>query len=133
MEGDLWSPLPFEALWGTSYFIVPMFLKAEHFAGPVEYVPSVSDVYARSIHREVHPDGLVNLKIDGLPLLPRCKSNEWFFQNGYRFSLFLLPSLPVPPIGPGAPEFFSNVGQHMSNSFINNVDPGITDVDIPLF
>ena len=131
-QGDLLSPLPFEALWGSSYFIVPMFLKAEHFSGPVEYVPSVSEVYARSIHREVHPDGRVNLKIDGLPLLPRRKSNEWFFQKEYRFSLFALPSLPVPPLGPGAPEFFSNVGQHMSNSFINNVDPGITHVDISL-
>lgn len=101
-QGDLLSPLPFEVLWGPSYFIAPMFLKREHFAGPVEYVPSVSEVYAHSIHREVHPDGRVNIKIDGLPLLPRRKSVEWSFQKEYRFSLFVLPSLPVPPMGPGA-------------------------------
>jgi hypothetical protein len=131
-QGDLLSPLSFEALWGSSYFIVPMFLKREHFAGPVEYVSNVSDVYAHSIRREVHPDGRVNLKIDGLPLLPRRKSAEWFFQKEYRFSLFVLPSLPVPPAGPGTPQFFESVGQHMSNSFINNIDPGITYVDVPL-
>lgn len=131
-QGDLLSPLSFEALWGPSYFIVPMFLKREHFAGPVEYVTDVADVYARSIHKEVRFDGRVDLKIDGLPLLPRRKSAEWSFQKEYRFSLFVLPSLPVSSLGPGAPQFFESVGQHMSSSFINNVDPGIGFVDVPL-
>jgi hypothetical protein len=131
-QGDLLSPLPFEALWGPSYFITPMFLRREHFAGPVEYVPSVADAYARSIQREVHPDGRANLKIEALPLLPRRKSIEWHFQKEYRFSLFVLPSLPVPPMGPGSPQFFEMIGQHMSNSFINNVDPRIAFVDVDL-
>ena len=131
-QGDLLSPLSFEALWGSSYFIVPMFLKRQHFAGPVKYVPSVSDVYAQSIRREDQPDGRVNLKIDCLPQLPRRKSDEWFFQKEYRFSLFVLPSLPVPPAGPGTTKFFESVGQHMSNSFIGNIDPGIPYVDVPL-
>ncbi len=72
------------------------------------------------------------MKIDGLPLLPRKKSRDWAFQKEYRFSLFVLPSLPLPDGGPGTKEFSKQVGKHMSNSFINNVGPGITYVDVPL-
>jgi len=43
-----------------------------------------------------------------------------------------MPSLPVPSSGPGTAGFFESIGQHMSNSFINNVDPGVTYIDIPL-
>jgi hypothetical protein len=131
-QGELLSPLPFESLWGPTYFVVPMFLKREHFAGPVEYVSSVSDLYAQSVRREVQPDGVVSLKVDCLPLLPRRKSVDWQFQKEYRFSLFVMPSLPVPPSGPAAAQFFETVGQHMSTSFINNIDPGIDFIDLPL-
>lgn len=131
-QGELPSPIPFEALWGSSYFIVPMFLRPDHFAGPVDYIDDVSSFYAQAINREVQPDGHVNLKIASLPYLPRKKSLEWAFQREYRFSLFVLPSLPVPLAGPGASGFFESIGEHMSNSFINNVDPGISYVDIPL-
>lgn len=131
-QGDLPSPLPFEDLWGPSYFVVPMFLMREHFAGEVEYVSDVSAMYARAVRREIGPSGQVSLKIDGLSLLPRRKSAEWAFQREYRFSLFVLPSLPIPPTGPGQSKFFANVGKHMSDAFINNVDPGIRHVDVPL-
>jgi hypothetical protein len=50
------SPISFETLCGPSHFIVPIFLNPEQFAGPVDYVQNVSNVYARSISREVQPD-----------------------------------------------------------------------------
>lgn len=131
-NGEIRSPLSFESIWGNGYFVVPMFLSREHFAGPVEYVENVEELYANSIRREIKPGGNVNLKIDGLPFLPRKKSRDWAFQKEYRFSLFVLPSLPLPAWGPGTTEFSNEVGQHMSNSFINNVDPGIRHVDVPL-
>ena len=131
-EDGLNGPLPFEALCGSSYFIVPMFFNRDHFAGPIEYVPSVEEVYVRSIRREIHANGRVNLGIDGLPMLPRHKSREWSFQKEYRFSLFVLPSLPVTPDGSGTKTFTARVSEHMSQSFINNIDPGITYIDIPL-
>ena len=131
-EGDIDSPLSFEALWGPSYFVVPLFFKRDFFAGPVLYVASVEDVYARSIRREVLPSGAVTVKIDALPMLPRHKSQEWRFQKEYRFSLFVLPSLPMPPEGPGAQAFSERIGQHLSQSLIDNVDPGIKYIDVPL-
>lgn len=130
-SGEILSPLSFEAIWGNGYFIAPMFLNREQFAGPVEYVDNVEEEYANSIQRKVNPEGNVNLKINALPYLPRKKSRDWEFQKEYRFSLFILPSLPLPDGGPGTAEFSSQVGQHMSNSFINNVDPGIRYVDVP--
>lgn len=131
-QGEVRSPLPFSSLWGPSYFVVPMFLNREQFGGHVEYVSNVSETYARSIQRQMQPGGGVNLKIEGLPLLPRRKSSDWAFQKEYRFSLFVLPSLRVPPTGPMSLQFFAAIGQHMSDSFINNIDPGITHIDVPL-
>ena len=95
-NGELLSPLAFEDLFGNSYFIAPMFLNRDHFAGPVEYVPDVEEIYIKSIHRQVAANGHVNLKIDNLPKLPRYKTDDWAFQKEYRFSLFAMPSLPVP-------------------------------------
>lgn len=131
-NGEARSPLSFESIWGDGYFVAPMFLNREHFAGPVEYVDNVEEAYANSIMREIKADGKVNLKINGLPFLPRKKSQDWAFQKEYRFSLFVLPSLPLPTSGSGLAEFGNQVGQHMSNSFINNVDPGIKHIDVPL-
>lgn len=131
-EGKILSPLSFESIWRNGYFIAPMFLNRDHFAGAVEYVDNIEDEYSNSIQRKVDSSGHVNLKIDRLPFLPRKKSRDWAFQKEYRFSLFVLPSLPLPDGGPGIKEFSEQIAQHMSNSFINNVDPGITYVDVPL-
>lgn len=131
-NGEIVSPIPFEDLWGESYFIVPMFFNSDFFAGPVDYVPNVYEAYAHAIRRETQPDGSVALRIDGLPQLSRKKSAEWEFQREYRFSLFATPSRPAPRDGPGSKEFAKTMGQYMSNSLINNVDPGITHIDVTL-
>ncbi len=131
-QGDLLSPIPFEELWGPSYFIVPIFMRPEFFAGPVDYVQSVEDFYSQAINREVQPDGQATLRVEALPLLPRKKSAEWAFQQEYRFSLFAMPSLPVPLGGPKSREFSDTVGQYMSNNLLNNVDPGISHIDVTL-
>ena len=129
---DLLSPIPFENLWGPTYFIAPMFLKKEHFAGAVDYVDDIQVVYDKSIRREIQSNGTVNLKIDSLPLLPRKKSSEWSFQKEYRFSVFAMPSLPVPPEGLGSKAFSQTIGQFMSNSLVNNIDPGISHIDVTM-
>jgi hypothetical protein len=131
-SGDLLSPIPFEDLWGQTYFIAPMFLKQDHFAGAVDYIEDIQGVYDRCIRRELHSNGTVSLKIDGLPLLPRKKSSEWSFQKEYRFSLFAMPSLPLPAEGPGSKEFSEAIGQFMSNSLVNNIDPGINYIDVSM-
>jgi hypothetical protein len=132
-QGDIHSPLLFQALWGPTYFIAPMFLNPDHFAGPMNYVDDVEAVYARSIRREIDlKAGKQTVHIQALPLLPRHKSVDWKFQKEYRFSLFVLPSLPLPPTGPGDPQFSAIIAQHIGQSFLGNVDPGINYLDVPL-
>ena len=133
IQGECLSPIPSEALFGPSYFILPSFLTPEQFAGPVDYVNNVSDFYARAIKREVQPNGHVDMNINGLYLLPRKKSIEWRFQDEYRFSLYIMSLFPVPNADPGTESYFrSPTFQNISNGFINNIDPGITHIDIPL-
>lgn len=132
LQGHIPSPLSFQALWGPRYFIAPMFLNPDHFAGPMNYVDDVEVVYTSSIRREIDlKTGTQTVQIRALPLLPRHKSVDWKFQKEYRFSLFVLPSLPLPSTGPGAPQF-SAIGEHISQSFLDNVDPGINYLDVPL-
>lgn len=131
-NGELLSPMAFEDLFGDSYFIVPTSLNRDHFAGPVEYVPDVEELYIRSIHREVATTGHVNLNINELYKLPRYKTQDWEFQKEYRFSLFAMPSLPVPKEGSVSKTFFENINEYMSNAFINNIDTSINYIDIPI-
>lgn len=130
-SGKLLSPIPFEEIWTDTYFVAPMFLDRKHFAGPVDYVPSVKKIYEQAIRRETG-EASESLRIEGLPLLPRKKMSQWFFQKEYRFSLFALPSRPVPEGGPGTKEFSDTIGQYMSESFLRNVDPGIFYIDVSL-
>ncbi len=131
-QGEILSPIPFETLCGPSYFIVPLFLKPDFFAGPVNYVSNVTDVYVRSIRREVDLNRNVNLHIEALHLLPRQKSIDWEFQKEYRFSLYVMPLPPDPQAEPGSESHFLAATQNISNCFINNIGPDITHIDIPL-
>jgi hypothetical protein len=43
-----------------------------------------------------------------------------------------MPSLPVPPEGLGSKAFSQTIGQFMSNSLVNNIDPGISHIDVTM-
>jgi hypothetical protein len=132
-QGVLPSPIPFEELWGPTYFVAPIFLNRDHFSGPMNYVDDVEALYRASIRREVRPElNSQTLRIANLPQLPRNKSKDWEFQKEHRFSLFILPSLAVPEAGPGQGDFAASAGSHMSQAFLSNVDPGITHFDVAL-
>lgn len=127
------GPIPFNKLFGESYFIVPNFTDKTNFAGPVNYVSDVASVYQRSIQREVgHDSKEVNLKIACLYSLPYTKSNDWEFQKEYRFSLFALPSRKLSVSDPADGEYFGQFSKLISNSFINNLDTGVKYIDIPI-
>lgn len=132
-RGMLPSPIPFEDLWGSTYFVVPIFLKRDHFSGPMNYVDDVESLYKASLWREVRRESnSQTLHIANLPQLPRNKSKDWEFQKEFRFSLFILPSLAIPEAGPGQGDFAANAGAYMSQAFLSNVDPGITHFDVAL-
>lgn len=133
INDDLTAPLPFEALFGKNYFLVPMFSPRKNFAGPVEYISDVQAAYSRAVAREISPNGVsVNLRISNLPGLAFHKSKDWEFQKEYRFSLFALPSKELSVRTAADGEYFGDFSQNISNAFINNVDQDISFIDVPL-
>ena len=114
---------------GSGYIIAPLYF-SDFFCGPITYVQDVESQYAAAIRRNVSESGNVNLQISGLPKLPRLKSDSWEFQDEYRFHLLALPT-PGSSSSDDSPESV-NRGDLISHAFINNVDPGVRYIDVPL-
>lgn len=131
MGGELYSPIPFEEMFGPSYFIAPMFLDRKQFAGEVDYVEDANRVYAESVKRE-DKNGAFNLRISNFGKLSRVKTDDWAFQKEFRFSLFALPAPPTPTDGPANPIYVEQLLDHMTNSLANRVAPKIEYIDVEL-
>jgi hypothetical protein len=123
------SPLPAEDLIGSTHFIVPP-LNDTFFHGKVEYVESVEEHYKASITVIQGVNGGKSLRIKDLRNLSRAKSRAWFFQSECRFTLF---AMPIPENhGSLAPPPGIGLGELMADAFINNIDPGLKYIDVPL-
>jgi len=130
-KGTMYAPLSLEEQFGPNYFVVPMYMEAKHFGGPVEYCDDVEARYEKAISFKIE-DGrtLVNIKA---PFdLVRLKTSAWSFQKEYRFALFVLPSFQVPAEGPGSPEFYERFPSHVINALINGIAPGVDFLDVDL-
>lgn len=130
-EGELYAPLSLSEQYGPNYFVVPMFIEPKHFGGPVEYCEDVEARYQAAIQIEI-ADGKASVTIKTPFDLVRLKKTEWSFQKEYRFALLVLPSLPVPPDGPGSPEFYERLPSHVANALVQGVAPGIEYLDVDL-
>ena len=130
-EGSMYSPLSLEEQFGTDYFVVPMFIDPKKFGGPVEYCDNVDARYEKAICLKIE-NGHAEIKIDAPFDLVRLKTNEWSFQKEYRFGLFVLPSLPLPEEGPGSPEYYEKLPNHMINALANGIAPEIEFLDVDL-
>lgn len=131
-SGTMRAPLSLKEIFASDYFVAPLFLDREHFAGPVVYEADVEGRYRAAVDR-VEADGKAHIRINGLPKLARLKAIEWAFQREYRFALFVTPSMPVPTEGPAAtPSMDVDWGAFIANSVVNGVAPPITHVDVDL-
>lgn len=127
--GNMYAPLNFNEMFGQTYMILPMFMNHEQFAGCVEYVSNIEERYSQAVQINKEKGQLtINRPFD----LARLKSKHWEFQSEYRFSLFVLPSLPLPPEGPGSPSFYNSLPNHMMRAFIEGADPGVEFIDLDL-
>lgn len=123
---DMTAPLSIDEMIGNGYFITPLFFQ-DFFCGAVEYVTDVPAIYAEAIEQQ--EGGRLN--INGLPKLPRFKSDDWAFQQEYRFQLFVLPTSRSES-GGAKSVFRDDVATDIGVGFLNNVDPGIHYVDVPV-
>ena len=131
-EGRLYAPLTFDEVFGDDYLILPTYMKPETFGGAVEYRDDVEARYRDAISLVVREGGKAELKMKAPFDLVRLKTREWEFQREYRFSLIALPSIPVPPEGPGSPEFFGELPNHMLNAFVRGIGPAAEFLDVDL-
>lgn len=131
-QGTMVSPLSFKEIFGDSYFVLPMFMEPKNFGGPVEYVNDIESRYAEAVKVTNQPDGKVSMTISRPFDLVRLKSQEWAFQAEYRFFLFVLPSIQLPPEGPGSPAFYSRFPSYAAQAMLSGVGPGINFLDIDL-
>jgi hypothetical protein len=129
-EGEIDSPLTFDEMFGSTYFIPPI-VNEDFFCGDVKYVDSVEEYYKQTVKLSINKDGGKSVSVNGLPTLPRKKSQEWQFQSEYRFHLFVLP---IPEGVTNKSEFPPGIGlgEIMGHSFVSNIDPGIKYIDIEM-
>lgn len=121
VQDGLSGPLSLDEMIGTTHFVAPFFHPADNFAGTVEYVQDVEARYASAI--KVFRGEESGVSINAFPKLPRLKSVEWQFQKEFRFHLF---AFPVPTTVDASKSIFERIGEHSSQGFLNNVDPGIS-------
>lgn len=131
-EGEIWSIFSLEEQLEKGYFIVPMFMDEAQFANSVKYVDDIERRYSEAIELKDAPQGKASLTIYRLSDLVCLKSKDWQFQEEYRFFLFILPSISMPKDGPGSPDFYEKVPNHILNSMLNGVEPSIDYIDLEL-
>ena len=131
-EGVMYAPLSLEEQFGPDYYVVPTFMKSEHFGGPVEYCDDVETRYEKAIRLKTNSSNRATIEIDAPFDLVRLKTIEWSFQKEYRFALFVLPSLELPVEGPGSPKFCERLPDYVITALVNGIAPGIEFLDVDL-
>jgi len=61
-----------------------------------------------------------------------CKSLDWKFQQEFRFALFILPNLPIPPSGITDRSYIERQPTYIMTSILNGVAPKIAYFDLEL-
>jgi len=130
VKGNLFAPLSLDEQFGENYFVVPMFLEPKNFGGPVEYIDDIEERYAKAVEVTRQPNGSASMKISRPFDLVRLKPKEWAFQKEYRFFLLIVPSIELPPGGPGSPVFYKNFPNYVGRAMLNGLAPGIQYLDV---
>ena len=130
-SGSLYAPLSMEESFGERGFVMPFHFSKNVFAGPVEYDDDVKSRYESAVSIGSDSTG-ESISIQHPELLVRIKPRDWEFQNEYRFSLMILPPLPIPAEGFMAENYYERLPVHIGNCFRSRVAPPITYFDVDL-
>lgn len=131
-SSKVYAPLSLGEMYGDTYFVNPMCMDEKYFSGPVDYVPNVEEYYREAVSVRINNDGTKEIEIKNHNRLVCLKSLDWKFQSEYRFFLFVLPSIPVPPTGPGDPDFASRQFDCIYESLLGGLAPGVEYLDFTL-
>jgi|SRR3989339_310675 len=130
-SGQIYSPLSLDEILGKGHFVVPTFLGADDFGGRVEYRGDIESRYKEAIVIE-RSNGRFSIRINKPFDLVRLKRPEWQFQEEYRFALLIVPSIPLPPGGPGNEQFATTMPTFVGNCMLEGRPPEIDYIDIDL-
>lgn len=130
-KGSVPSPIPFAEAWTDSYLILTQFLSKKDFGGQVKYTDEIQQVYERSV-RIVREGQDTRLSVDHLFDLPRLKAKAWEFEREYRFVLFILPTVPIPPGGPSGTDYQKELINHMLKCLLQGKGPTLDCFDVRL-
>lgn len=131
-QGSLISPIPFERIFASSFFVIPMFLDEKHFGREVVYDADFMGIKNTPIHVDVVPNQEIGVRISDPIGVATVKSLDWSFQKEYRFVLFIVPSPHIPK----DENFFMQLSEQLpdivAQSFYRGEGPDIDyfDVDI---
>lgn len=131
-QGELFSPLSLQEMYGDTYWVVPLFLGKNQFAGPVVYTDDIESKYKESISVTTVEPGKQSVSIHQPLKLTRLKRSEWTFQKEFRFSLFIAPSLRLPPEGPGSDGYPEAIADFLPHALLTGIDPGIQHFDLQM-
>jgi len=130
-KGSISSPIPLVESWTDSYFILTQFLSKKDFGGQVKYTDEIQQIYERSV-TIVQEGEHTRLSVDCLFDLPRLKAKAWKFENEYRFVLFILPAIPIPPGGPSGTDYQKELPNHMLKCLLEGEGPSLDWFDVRL-
>ena len=130
-EGSLSSPIPLSESWTDSYLILPQFLSKKDFGGQVNYTDEIQQIYEHSVTIVQEGEHTI-LSVDRLFDLPRLKAKAWEFEKEYRFVLFILPGVPIPPSGPSDTNYLKKLPNHTLKCLLEGEGPALDCFDVRL-
>ena len=131
-KGKLLSPLSNEEHIGRNYFVVPLLVNVENFAGPMKYTKNFKERYAKAVKVNISPDdpatGTFSRPFD----LVRLKSKDWEFQQEYRFFFFVVPSIWPMPMEADPTLFYATLPNDILQQMKRGIAPGVKCLDVDL-
>jgi hypothetical protein len=104
-QGKIFSPIPFEKMFGEQYMILPNMMNEKDFCRAVEYDEDYVELKNNSIKANLSDSGNFDFSMQDPTRAACLKSPDWKFQEEYRFVLLILPSSDKIPNNPFDPRF----------------------------
>lgn len=131
-SGEVLSPIPFEKLFTDKYIVLPNIINKKQFERKVQYIDDILPIFEKAVCVKIEPSGEATATISSVGDFAGYKNKVWAFQSEFRFVLFILPSLALPPTGFSDPEYIDKIPSHILNCLVKGIGPEIDYFDIKI-
>ncbi|MDD2310264.1 MAG: hypothetical protein PHH91_11850 [Desulfuromonadaceae bacterium] len=130
--GEILSPILFERLFTDKYIVLPNIIDKKQFERKVQYIDDIRPIFENAVSVKIEPSGEATATISKVGDFAGYKNKAWEFQSEFRFVMFILPSLPLPPAGFSDPEYIDKIPSHILNCLVKGIGPEIDYFDIQI-